>query len=399
MKTEVLKFEEALRRENIESLVREINSVPTADEFREKVEREMWALFLDREKADNLPGEVVYEELPESSKEFIGLIEDGDGERLPWWLESFEWRIRERGSENAHQISANLLKDRIEDFHEDSYILPPKLTDQIADHLKALNDIGEEVKNELRENDNGGMFEVFEEKRDGPQKESGRGQDFAIPDTLFKLKDNWIATSEEYKKWFDDLLRLSPPSNEVLTAILLADSRVNKNLASETLSDKIMEILGLLGLLGFTSKNKIKNYSISSKMEELMELRGVFDLAVPYPEGYEDVEAPPLVSAFFVTLNEGIQTLKTEEQERIKSWMTKSAASYAESLTDSELREFAAIAHSTPIQIQGNRRPTLTFAGGRYAESNSSNRGRYYKMDRDKTRSIKELLKELGLID
>jgi len=392
LETEVLKTEEALTQENIEDLVSKLNAVPTADELREKAEREMWAIFLEKEESDELPDKVVYEDLPGDSKRLVGLIEDGDEERPPWWLESFEWRIRERGSENAHQISASLLKDRIEGFHEDSHILSPKLIDQISDHLEALNGLGEKIKNEVRENDNGGTFEVFEEKRDEPQKGSGRGWDFAVPDTLFELKDDWIATSEEYKKWFDGLLRLVPPSNEALTAILLADSRINKDLASETLSDEIIETLETLG---FTSRNKIKNSSISSKIEDSMELRGFFDLAVPYPEGYEDVEAPPLVTSFFVAFSEGVQTLNAEEQERIKSWMTRSAEHYTKSLTDSELRDFASVAHSIPVYLYP-KRPTLKLGGRRYAKSNDTP-GRY--TDYAKAQSIRKICKRAGLIN
>ena len=134
-----LSMEEALSIDAFKELVGELAKLPTAEEFKEKAENDLWSLVAGPES-----DLVTYEDLPERSKGLIGLIPNEDGgDTLPWWLESFRWSIREPGKMmNDEHINRELIDGRLVQFHTNSELLKPSLSSQgFPEILHKFNEI------------------------------------------------------------------------------------------------------------------------------------------------------------------------------------------------------------------------------------------------------------------
>ena len=102
-----VQMKESLSGEQLEGLCSRLKSLPTAEEFKQRAETDLWRIIADRSKSDEA---IDYESLTESNKQLIGTIPTDDGAtRLPWWLEEFKWTATSIGEEEIALLNSDLI--------------------------------------------------------------------------------------------------------------------------------------------------------------------------------------------------------------------------------------------------------------------------------------------------
>lgn len=296
-------LEEALSIGGFKQLTKQLSALPTSEQFQKKAEKELWRAVTNSEEE-----KISYEELSESSRKFIGYVpspEEGGKDDLPWWLQSFTWKIKLRGSSNSHTLNVDFIKEKLENFPTDSELLRPSLIE--SDFLALLQDfhsIKEEIENRLD-------FEIK------------TGESFSsMPDRFFEKSNNRIRTTEEFKRWFDEIINLCPPAQPQLTTVLLLSSQINTKMAEQSLEEKMVKKLIDIGI---ASEDQIYNDKLFLPTVKTTGLRKIFDLVINYPEGFEEFkELSPLQVLFFIAFKDSLSDLEPVETNKIKKWITKS---------------------------------------------------------------------------
>jgi hypothetical protein len=291
--TRSVQIEGSLSEEKLNEFCAQLTSLPTPKEFKQQAEADLWRIVTGGSELESNDS-VTYEDLPESSKQLIGTIES-DGNRVPWWLNDFDWMATSPGAEEITLSESQDLSIFEKFAPEQAVIKKPRLRNhnrsrKSNDIYDALNNF-EEIQKELKEHLN-----VGEEK-----------DELYLPDEIFIQQDKGIRTTTEFQDWFNSVITLCPPFNEQLTALLMLNSKAKFDLARENLPEEIVASIKNLGLVtngeihnsAFFQQIASKPYFGSESSQQLLRYDWkVFDLEVPYI--YDEYDhLTPLEAALF----------------------------------------------------------------------------------------------------
>ena len=368
-----VQMKESLSGEQLEGLCSRLKSLPTAEEFKQRAETDLWRIIADRSKSDEA---IDYESLTESNKQLIGTISTDDGAtRLPWWLEEFKWTATSIGEEEITLDKSNFSK--FQNFvPEQTVIKRPRLRRHHSRKSES-NDVYNALRN----------FKEIQEKLEKhlDVEEAAGGLD--LPKNIFAARDRGIQTTSEFQDWFNSLVNLCPPFNEQLTAILMLNTKVKMDLAREILPEEVLASIENIGLVtngeiyNKTYFESIASASYRRKQSSKRLLRydwKVFDLQIPYVNDDYD-HLSPLEAALF------------------ESWVehnTEVAKKYNEYLMNTSIpsqTEYARVALQAPIMKERGRSKfvTLEQIKDKSLSSNSKSKGS----------ELREILEKNGIED
>ncbi|AKB84513.1 hypothetical protein [Methanococcoides methylutens] len=306
-------MEEALSENRLQKLAIKLNSIPTADEFKEKVEKDLWEMLVKPE--DYEEEEIKYVNLPEKSKKIFGYILDEEGdEELPWWFTSFEWEVRTIGV-GEETIDIEMLRDDFQHFVIDrTYIKKPRLKVNYYSDCNICNILSK-------------FGDFFEELKDrtNPDIKQDSETKLELPQNIFAFEDGGIITTSEFKEWFESLAKLSPPFNEELTALLMMNTGVKEDIAREILPENLMDRIDNIGLVNDSIFN---NKYFEPLVEIIRDCWKLFDLEVPYlGKKYKNLQ--PLEAALYESWLENNKDFAKKNKEWLRLRKTPHQVPYA----------------------------------------------------------------------
>lgn len=230
-----VQMSESLSEEELQEFCVRLKSLPTAEEFKQKVEANLWKIVAGGLESND---SIKYESLPESSKQLIGTVHP-ERNKVPWWLSDFNWNATSAGAEEI-TLSGSQSLSVFEIFaSEQTIIKKPSLNYHDSSARGYRNDIFGGLEN----------FEEIRKELEEHLDVRGETDELALPDEIFIEQDQGIQTTTEFQDWFNSLIGLCPPFNEQLTALLMLNSKVKMDLAKEILPEEIVESIENLGLV------------------------------------------------------------------------------------------------------------------------------------------------------
>jgi len=295
-----------LTEENLRTVGEKIAGLPTGDEFKRAVEDDLWREFTGMEEP---PESIAWDELPEDSKSIVGYV-DEEEETVPWWLGSFEWVASSRG-EIIEGLSDNL--SNLENFDPmATEVQKPELGNKrLVTVLDKFHELGDTINDNIRID-----TEV----------------EHLLPSNIFEIPDGRVRTTDEFTEWFDGVIQLCPPFNEVLTSLLMVNSNVRVESIEGLVSEELLEKLDSIGVIDGGRIYQEKYHGAINRI--LRSVTGVFDVYLP---------ARDLELLFYQRWAENYR------EEGISEWISR--ASYSGTLEKGEEQRFGKISLYVPIRL------------------------------------------------
>lgn len=363
--TQHISLTEALDVDQVKNLGAKLAGLPNPETFRNTVEDDLWHTFTGA--AD--PGDSIkYKDLPERSKAVIGYAE---GSEIPWWLRSFAWSATSHGEEITLAMTDS--EDTLSQFEEfdpqDTTIHKPELQ-------TGTNAPEEEIMSALE-----AFQDLYEAFPDQVTTETGVAET-ALPEQVFEIEEGVVRTTNACKTWFNNLLHLSPPINDVLTAVLMTDVGVEQEAFQNIVSQDVLDRLNDVGLAG----NRVSNSDYRTALRDILALSGVFDLLVPQASEFDDLGG--LEGMFYDVWAQNF----AGDQDDAGEWLAKASMYRPEELETGMQGAFAESAFELPVRL---KRGKIVYTTLRYSPSES----RYYRSDQGKRKEIDSLMESYGFLE
>jgi hypothetical protein len=322
METEQVSLTDALSEKRIREVGEKIAGLPTAEEFEERVEDDLWREFTGM---DEPPEEsIAWDELPDESKSIFGYV-DEEEETVPWWFKSFRWEVESRG-ESIHEIGDRLSTIRNFDASTTTVKKHILADNSIFKVLKQFHELGEAIDDNI-----------------GVRTE----RDYTLPSEVFEITDGCLKTTSEFKSWFEDLLGLCPPFNEVLTSLVMVNSNVKVEAIKDLVPDGLLTTLENMGVIDESGERVYESRyhepiagGSSTRDAILKNMGGVFDRTLP-----PDVDSLELL--FYRSWAENYDG----DKERLSKWIQKASKSKPSSLRPGEEQNFGAVSFGIPLRL------------------------------------------------
>lgn len=226
--TESVDIADALTEENLTTTLSRLQALPDADEFKQRIEEELWTAFAP-EEYHNQP-QLNLGDLPPDKQALIGYL-DREAEQLPWWFEQFTWEFV-YGDQVALTVPEEPLAE-LEKLHNGPpSVCRPLLRDdssfyslfdsfetirgQLSSHLNTSSDLDTDQKVEdglLWWHDH---FGQADSETDTPSEETA---------VTYTNRDDtsWMQTTDGFNNWVESVFNLIPPSDPTLTALMLVN--------------------------------------------------------------------------------------------------------------------------------------------------------------------------------
>lgn len=227
MQTQTVGLVDAISPEKLSQVGGKIAALPDGDEFKRTVEHDLWQEFVGADGSEDLPESVEWNELSDESKSIFGYVDDEE-EEVPWWLESFEWKVESRGEtiENLYDNLSDLsyFDQTATEIHK------PELADgnitNVLDSFRGLGDtIDEKVGTEVERNG------------------------YSPPSDVFEISDGTVRTTDAFRDWYENLLELCPPFNETLTSLVMVNSNVSVESVEGKVPNELLDTLEDIGVI------------------------------------------------------------------------------------------------------------------------------------------------------
>ena len=360
--TQQVSLTEALDIERFKELAPKLADLSDPDSFQEKTESDLWQIITG--DASYSDGSIEYGDLPDRSKALIGYTAEGE---IPWWLHSFSWSATSHGETISLDSEDELAK--FEDFDpQHTTIHKPQLQanteddeEEIVMVLEAFEDLYEALPDDVRTE-----TEVSETD---------------LPGQVFEIEEGVIRTTEAFEEWLHTLLQLSPPLNDQLTALLMADVGLEREALQQIMSQTLLDRLDEVGL----GKDRISNGDYREHLRKIMALNGVFDLEVPQTSEYDELGG--LEGLFYQTWAQSF----TGDAESAAEWIEK-AHDQPDDLETGMQGAFAESVFDLPVQLD---RGMISYATLRVTKSHL----RYYSSEFGKRDEIDEIMRMNGFLE
>jgi hypothetical protein len=323
METEQVSLTDALSEESIREVGEKIAGLPTAEEFRQTVEDDLWSEFtgIDEPPEDS----IAWDELPDESKSIFGYVDEEEEETVPWWFESFRWEVESRG-EKIDEVGDRLSALRNFDASTTTVRIHGLADESIVTVLKQFHELGEAIDDNI-----------------GVQTE----RDNTLPSEVFEITDGTLKTTSDFKNWFEDLLGLCPPFNEVLTSLVMVNSNVKIEAIEDLVPDELLITLQNIGVIHESRERVYESRyhepiagGLSTRDAILKNMGGVFDRTLP-----PDVDSLELL--FYRSWAENYDG----DKERLSKWIQKASKSKPSSLRPGEEQNFGAVSFGIPLRL------------------------------------------------
>lgn len=340
-----------LTEERLESLVIKLNRLPTGSEFERKaVEGMKQAIGANR----------LYKGVKDEHGDLVGYVEE---ERLPWWLDSFNWTVDSDPTKPLELGESNL--DDFDLYPDSTQIEEIELSgaESFIEGLESFAALSEEIASSL----------------DGDITASSSDIDFdpgeyELPDKMFMIpEEGRISTSDEFEEWFERVINLCPPASPEMTALLRVNTNIPRRHAEEALSQNQigeLERLGILQSQPSDEEERVHKGEYSKPIAQLLEMEAPFDLDIEISNEKEDLT--DLQYAYYRAWAKDANRVPGEQE-----WLNK--AKNKDSTSEGEMYRFSEHAFRIPVKINSKYSNDLVFE-----DENSSRR------------KIAEVLEEYG---
>jgi len=366
--TQQASLTEALDINRLRETGAKIAGLPAPEEFKNKVEDDLWQTFTGRKNPGN---SVNYESLSEESKSVIGYVEGKEGKQfIPWWLVSFEWKASSRGEE--------ITLEKGDDFNDELSKLEnfdPKATEIHKQSLR--NPFNRQTILDVLEGFND-LFEALDERI----AIENSSTDLALPSNIFEIEEGSISTTSSFESWFNSLIRVCPPVNTELTALLMVNTGVQREAVEDVVPAELLKRIDELEI----SNGRIFESDYQQPLEEILGLRQVFDLVVPGTEKFDELGG--LEGLFYETWAENY----SGDQE-INQWISRADDRDPDSLDEGQEPIFGSTAFSAPLRLKRGKPIFATL--GLY--SPTSDKSGYYS--RGKRKEVAAVMEANGYLE
>jgi len=372
METKQTTLTETLTEERIREVGEKIAGLPDGEEFEENVEDDLWQKFVGDDNLEENES-VEWDDLPDESKSVIGYM-DKDGTEVPWWLESFRWEVKSRG-ETIDNLGPNLSDLPNFDQTATKIHKPELADDKITKVLNSFSQLGETI-----------------DKNVGIEQK----QDYSLPSEVFEITGETVRTTEDFRNWFESLLGLCPPFNEVLTSLVMVNSNVKVEAVEGVVPDELLATLEDIGVIDDSDTRIYESgyhepiTSGSLNWDAILTTESIFDCTLP-----SDVDSLELL--FYRNWAENYDG----DKERMSEWIEKASKTVPDSLETGEHKKFGLVALNAPLLLSvGDSAPddkvkytTL----GLYAKS--TNKSGYYEgQTQRRRRKIDQIMRSTDLL-
>jgi hypothetical protein len=369
-KTRQAQLIETLDIDRLREVGAKIAGLPAPEEFKNKVEDDLWQTFTGRQNAGN---SVAYDSLSDESKSVIGYVESETGEQfIPWWLVSFEWKASSRGEKITLQRGNDFDDElsKLENFdpkataiHKPSFRNPHN-RQTILDVLEGFED----------------LFESLDERI----TIDGSSTELSLPSDIFEIEGRSVGTTSSFEAWFNSLIGICPPVNSELTALLMVNTGVRLEAVEDVVPAELLETIDDLEI----SNGRIFEREYHQPLKKILDLGQVLDLVIPGTEKFDELGG--LEGLFYENWAETYSGNK-----EIGQWVSQADDWNPDSLDEGQEPIFGSIAFSAPLRLK-RRKPIFTTL--RLYSPNSDKSG-YYQSDRGKRREVADVMGANGYLE
>lgn len=356
--------------ESTDEYLGRLETLPDTETLRNRLADDLWAGLLDN---DNQSPLVQYGTLADAGRSVIGVIEDDEDMRLPWWFHAFDWEVTYAA--DTIQLDSVADLERFEQFDatrtEVHRPTAPEADSGSRYHMKEAGLLG------IHES----LLKLREELRGEPDDDS-TADSLALPASLFEVGEARIELTDAFDEWVTQYLQLLPGVGPTATALLFAQTNTEAETAREVLSSELVTAVENAGLVG----EKLYNESITDALLGTLNQSRVLDRTFPVPNEYDSLSGLKynLYAAFAAS------TELTDIQE---DYLSKAARSNPPKLKTGENGTFTRAAFGTPL-IRRQKRPTLV-TEGLYSVNTSGKDG--YKDYNNQLRTIHRIFRDQNL--
>lgn len=327
-----------LSEDTLREFLVELRSVPTPDHFQETVERAMWNVVAPNDAVATTE-ELDYEAIRDTHGDLIGYVDESN-RRLPWWLEDFKWTV----SGGSFELELTEQYDKsLADFEDlpqgETRVIDISLNSeiQLLETLEAFHTIQTE------------LIEALPPSIATDLESGGNDDSPEFPESPFvtPAEKDVIETSREFRTWMDHVIDCCPPVNGPLTALLMAQTGIRKEIVEDILERDVVEVLNRINL--FTEvKGELQAYNQNyhDPLMTLLATRPVFDINFREIEedGLEHLER-----AFYETW-----AANTDRIPNAGRWFARASQDKINEKSG-EYLEFARIAFRIPLSLNKHR--------------------------------------------
>lgn len=323
-----------LTDEQLAPVTAKLRQLPTGSEFERRVE-EAISRTVDIEDR-------TYDAIHDDHGDLVGYA-DQDTERLPWWLEEFEWTV------TADPLSSLTIDkqslDQFEDYPIDSTRIESislSNADSVIDGLDAFSAIEETLSDSVDES----VARLDDEDL----------SEYALPEKLFVVPEGGrIATTDAFQTWFERLLNLCPPGSPELTALLRVNTNVQRQHAGQVLDEAALERLSALSVVqGDDASARSFNETLHEHLTNLLEIESPFDLVVDV--GNDKRNLSDLQYAYYRGWAQDMERISNEQQ-----WLRK--AQNRDKIEEGKEYRLAEYAFRLPIRLSNSKVTFVDQAG------------------------------------
>lgn len=227
-------FEDALTEHKLVAILTRLQAIPEPEEFKRRVEDELWAAFVPQEHRDS--DSVSLDALPAHKQALLGYLDEEETE-LPWWLEQFTWEFvyQDRvvltvpeeslsGIRHLHRGSPSVRKPSFDKGCSIYTALESfnNIRDFLSSNLDTSTDIDQNTELDSHLN--------WWEQHVNESGESESLQERLIINDNHSNKEeiDWLQTSDEFRSWVNSVVELAPSIDETMTALMLANCGIEK---------------------------------------------------------------------------------------------------------------------------------------------------------------------------
>lgn len=328
----------------------QLRSVPTPDHFQETVERAIWNVVAPNDAVATTE-ELDYEAIRNAHGDLIGYVDESN-RRLPWWLEDFKWTV----SGGSFELELTEQDDKsLADFEDlpqgETHVIDISLNPeiQLLETLEAFNTIQTE------------LIEALPPAIVTDLESGGNDDSPEFPEAPFvtPAEKDVIETSREFRAWMNHVIDCCPPVNGSLTALLMAQTGIRKEIVEDILERDVVEVLNRINL--FTEVNgelRAYNENYHNSLMTLLATKPIFDINF---RGVEEGRLEHLERALYETW-----AANTDRIPNAGSWFARAGKDQINE-NSGEYLEFARIAFRIPLWI--DRNGSIKFVHGPHAPS------------------------------